>query len=164
MLLGMLLVHKVAAFLRECNQVGEGHSTKADMVGRINGVGLNVLRMVVVQPSLKFILQIVGGNHWLHMVGHHLHLLPLDLAVEFPHCHLLHRNCEEQNFRKAISPNTPFITLNTLKFSFFILWDNFNPTKKIHQNKNEEHFSHNKKLGLLCLNIKLSQNLSLVKL
>ena len=124
MLLGMLLVLKVAAFLKECNQVGEGHSTKADMVGQVNGVGLNVLGMVVVQPSLKFILQIVGEKHWLHMVGHLRHLQPLDLAVEFPHRHLQHRNCKEQNIRKAISPKHPqllFITLHTLKFSFFIL-------------------------------------------
>ena len=48
MLLGMLLVLKVAALLRECNHIGEGHSTKADMLGQVNGVGLNVLGMVVV--------------------------------------------------------------------------------------------------------------------
>ena len=141
MLLGMLLMLKVAAFLRECNQVGKDQSTIADMEERLNGAGLNVLGMVVVQPSLKCILQIIGGKHWLHMFRHLLHLQALDLAVEFPHRHLLHRNCKEQNIRKAISPKHPqlwFITLHTLKFSIFILWDNFNPTKKIRQNKNEE--------------------------
>ena len=119
MLLGMLLVLKVAAFLRECNHIGEGHSAKADMLGQVNGVGLNVLGMVVVQPSLKFILQIVGGKHWLHMVRHLLHLQPLDLAVEFPHCHLLHRNCKERNFRKAISPKHPIYHSKHSKFFLF---------------------------------------------
>jgi len=100
MLLGMLLVLKVAAFLRECNQVGKDHSTIADMEERLNGAGLNVLGMVVVQPSLKCILQIVGGKHRLHMFRHLLHLQALDLAVEFPHRHLLHRNLMRERERE----------------------------------------------------------------
>jgi hypothetical protein len=87
MLLGMLLVLKVAAFFGECNQVGEDHSTKADMVEWVNGAGLNVLGMVVVQPSLHHTLHIVDGKHRLHMFGQLLHLQPLDLIVEVPQRH-----------------------------------------------------------------------------
>ena len=133
MLLGMLLVLKVAAFLRECNQVGKDHSTIADMEERLNGAGLNVLGMVVVQPSLKCILQIVGGKHWLHMLRHLLHLQALDLTIEFPHRHLLHRNCKEQNIRKAISPKHPqlwFITSHTLNIFPFLFYEkNLNPQR-----------------------------------
>jgi hypothetical protein len=55
----LLVMLKVTAFLRECNQVGEDHPTETDMEERVNGAGLDVLGMVVVQPSLYCTLHIV---------------------------------------------------------------------------------------------------------
>lgn len=91
-LLSMLLVLKVASFLRECKQVGEDQPTKTDMVKWVDGVGLDVLSMIGVQSSMYCTLQIVDGEHRLHMVRQFLNFQSLDLIVEVPQCHLLYRD------------------------------------------------------------------------
>lgn len=87
MFLGVLQVLKVTAFLGERDEVGEDHPSEANMVKRINGIGLNVLSVIVVQSSLKSILHVADGEHRLQMLGQLLHLQTLDLVVEVPHRH-----------------------------------------------------------------------------
>ena len=88
MLLGVLGVLEVAALLGKSDEVGEDHASEADMEERIDGAGLDVLGVVVVQASLHSLLGIIDGQHRLNVVGQFLHPQPLDLVVESPHRHL----------------------------------------------------------------------------
>lgn len=88
MLLGVLLVLEVATLLRKSDEVGKDHAPEADMEERIDGAGLDVLGVVIVQASLHRLLRVVDGQHRLHIAGQFLHLQPLDLVVESPQRHL----------------------------------------------------------------------------
>lgn len=87
MLLGMLLVFKVSTLFGKRDEVGEGHPTKADMVERINGAGLNVLGMVIIQASADSFLQVIDGEHWFEMRRQIFHFQTFDLVVEILHRH-----------------------------------------------------------------------------
>ena len=50
--LGVLLMLEVATLLGESDEVGEDHATKADVIERIDGIGLDVLGVVAVQTPL----------------------------------------------------------------------------------------------------------------
>ena len=65
--LGVLLMLEVATFLGESDEVGEDHATKADVIERIDGIGLDVLGVVVVQTPLDRILHVIQAEHWLHV-------------------------------------------------------------------------------------------------
>lgn len=59
-LLSMLLMLKMATLIRESDKVRESHAVEADMKDRINGAGLNVFFVVVIESSLH------RGLHGLH--------------------------------------------------------------------------------------------------
>lgn len=90
MFLGVLLMLEVATLLRESNEVGEDHATKADVIERIDRTGLDVLGVVVVQTLLDRVLRKVDAQHRLHVLWHLAHLQPSDLAVKLPHRHFRH--------------------------------------------------------------------------
>lgn len=79
-LLGMLLVLKMAALLGESHEIREDHPAETDMVERIDGACLNVLGVVVVQTSVKGRLHVVPWEHWLHVLRQFLHSHPLNLV------------------------------------------------------------------------------------
>ena len=62
-LVGVLLVGKMAALLRESNEVREDHTAKADMVERLNGVGHDVLGMVVVDTLSNSVLDVAPVSY-----------------------------------------------------------------------------------------------------
>ena len=51
-LLGMLLVLEVATLVGESDEVREGHASEADMEERLDGAGLDVLVVVVIETFL----------------------------------------------------------------------------------------------------------------
>lgn len=51
-LLGMLLVLEMATLIGESDEVREGHAIEADMKERIDGAGLDVFVVVVVETFL----------------------------------------------------------------------------------------------------------------
>lgn len=57
MFLGMLQVLKVTEFVGKPDEVGEDHASKAHMIDRTNGAGLDVLGAIVVQTSLNNLLE-----------------------------------------------------------------------------------------------------------
>ncbi|KAF4393849.1 hypothetical protein F8388_018340 [Cannabis sativa] len=80
--LGVLLVLEMAALFGQSDEVGEDHSTEADMVERIDGTGLNVLSVVVIQASHYSILRTRDRDHWLHVIGQFLQLQAPNLVEE----------------------------------------------------------------------------------
>lgn len=56
---GMLLVLQVAALLRQRNEVGEDHSTEADVEEGIDGARLDVLGVVIVQALADRLLRVI---------------------------------------------------------------------------------------------------------
>lgn len=87
-LLRVLLVLEMSALFGESHEVREDHATITDMEQRLNRAGLDVLGMVIVQSSLDRFLDVIDREHRLQVVRELLHLHPLDLVVELPHCHL----------------------------------------------------------------------------
>lgn len=57
------------------------------MVHRVNRAGLDVLGMVVVQPSLHRLLHVVDREHRFHVIGQFLHFHTLDFVVDVPPRH-----------------------------------------------------------------------------
>lgn len=86
-LFGVLLVLEMAAFLGESDEVGEDHSAEADMQERINGAGLDVLGMVVIQAFVDGFLDVIDCEHGLDVCREFLQLQAFDLVVEVPHRH-----------------------------------------------------------------------------
>ena len=86
-LLGMLLVLEVATLVRESDEVREGHASEADMEERLDGAGLDVLVVVVIETFLHIRLHGLRRKRRFEIGGKLLHLLPLDLAVYSPHRH-----------------------------------------------------------------------------
>lgn len=87
MLLCVLLVFEVATLFGQGNEVGEDHSTKADMVDRVDGARLDVLCVVIVHGLADRLLYVVDRKHRLNVGRQILHLHPLYLVVEVPHRH-----------------------------------------------------------------------------
>lgn len=87
-LLGMLLMLEMTALLGKSDKVGESHAAKTDVIERVDGVGLNVLGVVVIQAPLERILEVTDGQHRLQVCRHLLHFHALYLVVEVPHRHL----------------------------------------------------------------------------
>lgn len=73
----------------EGDEVGEDHASKANMIERLDGVGFYVLGAIVIQSSLNSLLDVVDGQHWLHMLGQILHPHTFDLMVEVSHRHCI---------------------------------------------------------------------------
>ena len=88
MFFGVLLMFKVASFLRKRNEVRKDHTTKADMKERINWTSLNVLGMVIVETSLHNLLGSINGEHRFHIGRQLLNFQALDFGEELLHCHL----------------------------------------------------------------------------
>lgn len=84
---GMLLVLQVAALLRQRNEVGEDHSTEADVEEGIDGARLDVLGVVIVQALADRLLRVIDREHRLQMRRKILHFHPFYLVVEAPHRH-----------------------------------------------------------------------------
>lgn len=55
-LLSMLLVLEMATLVGESDKVGESHTIKADMKERIDGAGLDVFVVVVIETFLHRVL------------------------------------------------------------------------------------------------------------
>ncbi|XXG71021.1 hypothetical protein AAC387_Pa07g0369 [Persea americana] len=89
MLLCVLLVFEVATLFGQGDEVGEDHSTKADMVDRVDGARLDVLCVVIVHGLRDGLLYVVDRKHRLNVGRQILHLHSLYLVVEAPHRHLL---------------------------------------------------------------------------
>ena len=87
MFLSVLLVLEMAALFGQSNEVGEDHATEANMVERVDGTGLDVLSVVVIQASHDGILRILDREQWLHMTGQFLQLEAPNLVVEVPPRH-----------------------------------------------------------------------------
>ncbi|KAL0441263.1 UNVERIFIED_CONTAM: hypothetical protein Sradi_0065200 [Sesamum radiatum] len=83
----LLLMLEVSALLWQGNEVGEDHPTKADVIKRVNGAGLDVLGMVIIQTTLDAVLEVIDGEHGLKVGRQFLHLHALYLVVEGPHRH-----------------------------------------------------------------------------
>lgn len=84
---GVLLVLEVAALLRQGNEVGEDHSTEADVEEGIDGARLDVLGVVIVQSLVDRLLRVINREHRLQMRRKILHFHPFYLVVEAPHRH-----------------------------------------------------------------------------
>ena len=87
MLLGVLLVGKMATLLGKGDKVREDHTAEADMVERLNGVGLDVLGVVAVETLSNGVLDVAHRKHRLHLVRNLLDLHPPQLVEEVPHRH-----------------------------------------------------------------------------
>ncbi|KAM1003019.1 hypothetical protein ACFX2I_003401 [Malus domestica] len=85
MLFGVL---DVTALLGQSDEVGEDRAAEPDMEEGIDGAGLDVLGLVVVQAFLQILLGEVDEQHRLIVVGQILQLQSLDLVVESPHRHV----------------------------------------------------------------------------
>ena len=83
----LLLVFKVAALVRQRNQVGEDHPTEADMEERIGGQCFDVLLNVAVDRLVGCLLDVLPRKLRLQIIGHIPYLQPLVLVEESPQCH-----------------------------------------------------------------------------
>lgn len=86
---GVLLVFKVATLFGKGDEVGESHASEADVVDGINGAGLDVLGMVIIQSPLHSTLRVTHGEHRLEVSPHLFHSHALDLVVKVSHRHIL---------------------------------------------------------------------------
>lgn len=89
----LLFVLEVAALLGEGEEVGESHSAEADVQEWVDGARLDVLRVIVVEPSLHRLLRVFDGQHRLQVSRQFPHLQALDLVVEAPP-----RHCREKSY------------------------------------------------------------------
>ncbi|MFS7950120.1 hypothetical protein Hanom_Chr06g00579631 [Helianthus anomalus] len=87
MAFGVLLVLEMTTLLRKGDKVREDHATKADVIERNDGVGLDVFGMVIIQSSLDEILGVACRHHRLHVLRHVFHLHSPDLVEKAPHRH-----------------------------------------------------------------------------
>jgi len=83
----LLAVLKVAALVRESDEVGEDHTAVADMEDGIGGTGFDVLGVVVVHATLNSSLYVTQRQHRFHVLWNLAHLLPPYLVEESPHRH-----------------------------------------------------------------------------
>lgn len=83
----VLLVLEVTALLGQGKEVGQGHSSETHVIKRIDGTGLDIFRVVIVESTLHRVTDITDGENGLQTSRQLLHLQPLDLVVETPQRH-----------------------------------------------------------------------------
>ena len=73
-LLDVLQVVKVATLLRESDEVGENHSTQADVIKRLDGTDLDAFVVVIVHSPFDRILHVLHAQHRFRLRRHVLQL------------------------------------------------------------------------------------------